>query len=169
MAVWGPTDKVEVVQVAVPVPGTKPSPPPVQVMGVPPSVKATVPVSAMEPLNGVTVAVNVTAWLVLEGFGEPTRATAVLALFTVCEIDCVLPPKLVALPEYVATMVCGDPAAVRLGSLQTAVPVDAFVTVTAIPVQAVIGTVLSVNETVVPTGNVVGAGESVTVAVNCTD
>jgi hypothetical protein len=50
--------------------------------GLPLSLKVTVPVGTPE-VEGVTVAVNVTDWLGLEGSGEALRAVVVGAIVTV--------------------------------------------------------------------------------------
>ncbi len=74
---WVPADRAEVVKVAtpplrVPVPSV-----------VAPSKKVTVPVAGPEPDPGVTVAVKVTDWPVLEGFWLEVSAVVVERRFTV--------------------------------------------------------------------------------------
>jgi hypothetical protein len=60
-----------------------------------PSLKSTVPVGVPEPgADAVTVAVNVTLWLRIEGLTEVLIAAKVDALLTVCvRADDVLPMK----------------------------------------------------------------------------
>jgi hypothetical protein len=71
----------------------------------------TVPVAVNEPTDpGVTVAVKVTFWPCVPGFGIPTTVTLVAALFTVwpSAVD-VLPAK-VESPLYVAVIECAPAA-----------------------------------------------------------
>ena len=77
--VWLPAAKLDVVNLALPVPSSATGAP----SDVPPSENDTVPVGVL-PEDGVTVAVKVTDSPVPEGFSDDASAVEVLALFTEC-------------------------------------------------------------------------------------
>ena len=112
MSVCAPVESVEVVHVAAPEARVT-----AEHSVVAPSVNVTVPVGAL-PLP-VTVAVIVTLWPEVDGFGVEPRLTLAAILFTVCVTVADFAPYVV-LPEYAAVIVW-LPAASEL-VVQAAVP-----------------------------------------------
>src|SRR5665213_3110453 len=78
-------------------------------MSVAPSKTSTVPVGTGPP--PVTPIVNVTAWVYVEGFTDDVTVLVVTAKPTTCTNDAELLTLLLASPEYVAVIECGEAAA----------------------------------------------------------
>jgi hypothetical protein len=91
----------------------------------PPSTKLNVPVGLMPAAVALTVAVNVTVWPTVAGFGVAASAVVVAALFTVSEIELALARKTVS-PAYEAVYV-SKPAGPASSNVQVATPVAGLI------------------------------------------